>query len=1070
MSIQKIAPSAVALNQEANFGLATINFDFSVLKYEAPVQFRALGQELSPARRATAEEGTAHVTARKLEALFRQCLPSVTHLTGAYGSRASEIASNAKVNPKPSREYGLFADYVGIDGTSIWAAATSGAGAIAVHLLACMLARMWSRPEAIAIWAEIVAERKKELAATEPTDPQYQAAMYDSKIQIGRDQLAEWDSSARSWLQSADKAMEVKQTQLMLILNNVSLPVSTKPTLYRNVLHTWLSAMTAADNLVRGMPQSVESGSILLGLASWHLYPDLLVLLQCATPVSLGDALVASGGILTIGLYNDRPNVFGVSWSLPLGHLRYYGAAVVSETSLFTQGNCITIPQLAQVMVGSMTRHWGLEERQVAEFLQVLWDRVRLMALSEAQNTTFWLGHLAQAVRPLIEQPNTPQSKHCSQLMKFGARRLVELDSFMKLLDSTEAAVYYYRKFAREYSAGSQSTRTFLISYRYGSGSAQQYEYTFEYATLHPIQRVSHKRLRDGEEQAVLNPPRHIRWVLSSASTLGERMRAHENQGEDCFTYGAEDIVQSPDSNETQSCMTWTASPEIFSTYGITIPHKEEQLDTSQFLNLGGGDYEADNPMFSLMSAQSCLSTLHFDFVTGERDGVCLLVSRLDPKEAANKECGMEKAVPRETVLSALQRDQGGLAAGKVLQHLCSLMNGEFSTTVLQSLRVLATISSVYESIPGTTLSLDVALQRFPDMNWMSNASQNFRSGSSSNQQPEKFSRFVLDQPEKFSPFELDQPGVFACIILFQTGKLHVLPTSLQDVMAVAIGDSIFIDSALLCDPLEQKPQHEIRRIQGSIGRPGIAMLIPPRSPMVRKVDIGNWHRVNHNRFDGLLNDAFQGTTLHLGFTGYSLPLDVGEHGVMDIEIYFLESIISVHDCGQWVADLDIISAFRGSDMELIKVDACTHVQVSKVDSMESCEQVSLISIDDWNEILDPPSTPGIVRSLNNWIGRLATAVVCLQLGHSVVILPNRLCWQCVPHEFRYVSKSPQTLDSVGSQAVKDEADETELGLTDEARRELEDMAQENWIKRKPDDVINLTEEIHSEKRLFFIS
>jgi hypothetical protein len=34
---------------------------------------------------------------------------------------------------------GIFSDFTGADGTSIWAAATSGSGAISVHLLACML-------------------------------------------------------------------------------------------------------------------------------------------------------------------------------------------------------------------------------------------------------------------------------------------------------------------------------------------------------------------------------------------------------------------------------------------------------------------------------------------------------------------------------------------------------------------------------------------------------------------------------------------------------------------------------------------------------------------------------------------------------------------------------------------------------------------------------------------------------------------------------------------------------------------------------------------------------------------
>lgn len=58
---------------------------------------------------------------------------------------------------------GPFASIVGLDGSSIYAAATSGQSAIAVHLLACMLARTWSGPEATAIWVELVETRKNDI-------------------------------------------------------------------------------------------------------------------------------------------------------------------------------------------------------------------------------------------------------------------------------------------------------------------------------------------------------------------------------------------------------------------------------------------------------------------------------------------------------------------------------------------------------------------------------------------------------------------------------------------------------------------------------------------------------------------------------------------------------------------------------------------------------------------------------------------------------------------------------------------------------------------------------------------
>lgn len=51
----------------------------------------------------------------------------------------------------------MFADHVGADGTSLWAAATSGKSTITVHLLGCMIARIWKAAEAVSIWTELVA-------------------------------------------------------------------------------------------------------------------------------------------------------------------------------------------------------------------------------------------------------------------------------------------------------------------------------------------------------------------------------------------------------------------------------------------------------------------------------------------------------------------------------------------------------------------------------------------------------------------------------------------------------------------------------------------------------------------------------------------------------------------------------------------------------------------------------------------------------------------------------------------------------------------------------------------------
>lgn len=150
-SIGKFALSAASGAQETTLALANLNVGFSVIKLAAPAEFGGLGASLSKKRRTEAEDGLIHMTARKLGALFADDLPSTPNLATAYSLRVSEIAENPKFNPRGSDADGALKSHVGADGTSIWAAATSGNGALEVHLLACMLARIWPAPEAISI-------------------------------------------------------------------------------------------------------------------------------------------------------------------------------------------------------------------------------------------------------------------------------------------------------------------------------------------------------------------------------------------------------------------------------------------------------------------------------------------------------------------------------------------------------------------------------------------------------------------------------------------------------------------------------------------------------------------------------------------------------------------------------------------------------------------------------------------------------------------------------------------------------------------------------------------------------
>ncbi|KAL9093936.1 MAG: hypothetical protein Q9165_003859 [Trypethelium subeluteriae] len=358
MAFNKLQASLAAATNEVTVAAANINFDFTLVKCEAPKEYEELGNALSPKRKEQAEQGTTHITARRLGALFESVCPPTPNLIKAYGNRASQIAETAKetsVEPSDS----IFAAHAGVDGTSIWAAATSSA--LHVQLLACMLARVWSAAEATSIWFELVQERRKniEIRYTNGEAFQFSTISAAAQSEISRSSLAEWDSSARSWLRTADRTKTKEQQQLMLIIANVNIPINQDMAILSSVTAAWRSALTTMENLVSGMPQAVNSGPALLALRSWHLYPDFLLVGRDDAEVRFRDPLIRSGGMLTVGLARreDGDN-HGVFWSLSLAHMNFYGHPVPTEARLGHE--CAKVPflQFIQAAFGALLGKW----------------------------------------------------------------------------------------------------------------------------------------------------------------------------------------------------------------------------------------------------------------------------------------------------------------------------------------------------------------------------------------------------------------------------------------------------------------------------------------------------------------------------------------------------------------------------------------------------------------------------------------------------------------------------------------------------------------------------------------
>ncbi|PGH15647.1 hypothetical protein AJ79_02240 [Helicocarpus griseus UAMH5409] len=313
MSVGRLQASLAAPTNEVVVAASNINFDFTLVKYEAPKEYQPLGQILSERRKHEAEHGSSHVTARRLGALFEGVCPSTPNLVKAYGERVSEISKSA--TDKASNQYSrsIFAAYTGVDATSIWAAATSSKAALHVHLLACMLARFWEPPEAISIWVELAKERRNENATKVESGDCFPFSLAAAAVQgdIPRAQLAEWDSSARAWVLTADDVKIRQQTQLQLVLKSISIPMTQVTSMYSSVIYVWTSALKAMENLISGMPQAIEEGATILGLSSWHLYPDMAVFGARNVSIRMGDSLIAEGGVLSLG-FSPFIRIYGI--------------------------------------------------------------------------------------------------------------------------------------------------------------------------------------------------------------------------------------------------------------------------------------------------------------------------------------------------------------------------------------------------------------------------------------------------------------------------------------------------------------------------------------------------------------------------------------------------------------------------------------------------------------------------------------------------------------------------------------------------------------------------------------
>jgi hypothetical protein len=75
MAISRLQAALAAATNELTVAAANFNFDFTLVKCEAPKEYHDLGKALSSNRKDEADLGQTHITGRRLGALLEGIVP-----------------------------------------------------------------------------------------------------------------------------------------------------------------------------------------------------------------------------------------------------------------------------------------------------------------------------------------------------------------------------------------------------------------------------------------------------------------------------------------------------------------------------------------------------------------------------------------------------------------------------------------------------------------------------------------------------------------------------------------------------------------------------------------------------------------------------------------------------------------------------------------------------------------------------------------------------------------------------------------------------------------------------------
>ncbi|KAK7973438.1 hypothetical protein PG988_007572 [Apiospora saccharicola] len=982
-AIGKIQASIASASQETTVALANANFDLSLFRIEAPPEYKLLGSALAKSKRNIAEDGPAHVTARRLGSLFQNILPETPNLIRAYGVRASQIAQSSVVNPKGTDGHGPFKDYVGVDGTSIWAAATSGSAAIAAHLLACIIATYWAADEATAIWMELVAERKHRIQTKAATAEFFDLSeTLSSRLELDQAQLASWDASARSWIRAANDSPVVsdRQKAVRSILDHMNMTVRNQQDLYTSVIEAWKLSLDTMEKIVTGSSYSIEDGSVVVALFAWHLYPDLIVLGSQAEEIFQKDELVAPGGCVTIGLTShslslDRNS--GVHWSLSLAHLRYYGALRTTSRSLKNtpSGNeRFTREEFALIYIGVLIARWQAESPvsvdDAMSFMRLFISK--LVELFEADHPE-QLGSWTKACIAALDEYETTDSQARSLAVKFVNIGL------------------------RNQSLLNQSIAHRRAKLPPNLPGLQRHRSGFSLLGLNSLCFV--KALENKDDQQ--------RFLLATMNRLTHRMAEGRSPLHKMLILMERQLGDNhkPLFISTRSELKGL-SKNLSSPCSICRSEKGEhyiaRVNDCLSFPPTGGVYLSSRPPKPLQRYLKRHYT-HSEANDWTSFKLCILVESyhftlLEPwhEDRHPNDFDSTPVQRREEIEEYLHDSK--LARYELLQ----LVGGQF---VSRALRLLSTVCDVYENLPSSTISpniLDCTLVPVAhQVHWCPN-----RMPPWPPLQPMLDSKSVAnllrDGPLSRT---LGTQAAFKILATFDAGVdlnkwYNSFVFSWNSLVAISTDDSLYVDPRSLGNvTTDRSSTLELRRVRGNVGRPGMSLIGGFETQTEwRQPRMDMWDVINHNKFHGKLEDTFSGTSLHLKFTGWTQAIDFGGKKCVPDGAY-MEAVVSSHDSGTWLGDLSLPLLYNNNLNIIRKEPDCT----GDTPVIGTMPPEDLVTVENWEELLTPHhNQPAVVMCHGNWQARMTALSLSRRKGYRTLLFDRHGCWQCA---FRHLKR-----------------------------------------------------------------